>query len=527
MNPHEPINNLSIHLSDEQRDWIELTLLNHREGMGSIAEAAKLRDLLLVNQEARNVYLRFNQLDCQLQAATTQALAPATIPPTQRAFHLFRPAHLVSALVGAGMAAAIIFLISMGSSTEVSKKENQAQVSTAPLASLYSDYDAHYSGTATTSEKSFKKGALSLDQGIAQLNFRNGAQIVLEGKCGFEIINDMTVMLTHGKMWAHCPPEAHGFKVITPGGREVIDLGTEFGIEVSPQGTTNVHVFDGLVNVIDPHSGSQEITAGKAVRWNPGSTTHQNKQADYKKFVTSTDLTHKRLRAHHDEMLKRDDLLLYYDFTKIKGNQILNKAPNAPESSHGTIIKANRVSGRFSSNGAVQFERRGSGIQLELERPENVRQFTMAIWVNVSQLPTALSTLINSNDWDAGDIHFQITRTGGLRTGLKGGMAYESHSGIIQVGQWHLLATTWNLDTQTTKLFCNGKPAAMSGKLNHSIQSSTTDFQWGDCMIGTWQTSGKYKNEIRDLKGRIDEVMIFNRGLSQQEMMELYQSGRP
>jgi len=517
-------------LTEETRDWIERTLIDHREGEASAEDIKILRELLSENQEARVIYLRFNQLECHLTAFTpsvdlpeVNSLSSAT---TAAKNHRLLPSRVVSAFIGAGIAALITFIFTTGAFNNSPETSLGSQPEESPLASLTSDFEAEFSGSAPN-QKIFEEGAISLTKGIAQLNFRNGAQIVLEGKCGFEIIDEMTVVLTYGKIWACCPPEAHGFRVITPGGREVIDLGTEFGIEVLPQGETNVHVFDGLVKIVDAEMGSKEIAAGNAANWDLNSTKNHLKKADYGKFVTSNDLFKTRLRAHRAQMLKRDDLLLYYNFENIKGNVITNKAPLANKSSDGKIIRANRVSSRISTNGALQFDRKGSAIELNLERPKDVRQFTMAIWVNINQLPTALSSLINSDGWETGDIHFQLTRSGGLRTGINGGKAFESPSHNIELGRWHLLTATWDLDTMKAQLFCDGKKLSTSPRVNGSRTSTTKDYQWGKCRIGSWKASRGYEKDIRDLKGRIDEVMIFNRSLSQQEISKLYTNGKP
>ncbi len=59
-----------------------------------------------------------------------------------------------------------------------------------------------------------------------------------------------------GQMRVHVPPHARGFKLMTPDAK-VVDLGTEFGLKVSDSGKSDVHVFDGEVEVY-PGAGSDE-----------------------------------------------------------------------------------------------------------------------------------------------------------------------------------------------------------------------------------------------------------------------------
>lgn len=61
---------------------------------------------------------------------------------------------------------------------------------------------------------------------------------------GVPVAASRSARLRHGKMTARVPAEAVGFEVICPHGK-VIDLGTEFGVSVSPAGAADVYVFEG------------------------------------------------------------------------------------------------------------------------------------------------------------------------------------------------------------------------------------------------------------------------------------------
>ena len=87
-------------------------------------------------------------------------------------------------------------------------------------------------------------GMLVLKQGLLQLEFYSGALLVLEGPAKLDLISADEVICHKGKVRAHVPPPAHGFTVLSPQ-FELVDLGTEFGVEVGANGATEVHVFDG------------------------------------------------------------------------------------------------------------------------------------------------------------------------------------------------------------------------------------------------------------------------------------------
>jgi hypothetical protein len=95
--------------------------------------------------------------------------------------------------------------------------------------------------------------ALALLSGTAQIQFRDGAMVLLEGPAQFTIEEAGRGKLDRGKLLAHVPQQAVGFTVATPTSA-VVDLGTEFGVEVGASGESSVHVITGCVTVEPEHS---------------------------------------------------------------------------------------------------------------------------------------------------------------------------------------------------------------------------------------------------------------------------------
>jgi hypothetical protein len=89
---------------------------------------------------------------------------------------------------------------------------------------------------------------LHLEQGLAELSFANGVRVILKGPVTLEVQSVRSVRLLHGSMAVHVPEEARGFEVLSPTGK-VVDLGTEFGIQVAEDGSARVQVFRGEVQV--------------------------------------------------------------------------------------------------------------------------------------------------------------------------------------------------------------------------------------------------------------------------------------
>jgi hypothetical protein len=137
---------------------------------------------------------------------------------------------------------------------------------TTPVAILARSYDCTWSDAdATIADGDSLHGGqrLSLRSGLAEIVFASGARVILQGPAVFLLESDRSASLPSGKVTVKAEtPSAKGFTIRTPG-MKTIDLGTEFGLEVSPTGLEQVHVFRGEV-VVAPspplfNSGNTEV----------------------------------------------------------------------------------------------------------------------------------------------------------------------------------------------------------------------------------------------------------------------------
>lgn len=107
-----------------------------------------------------------------------------------------------------------------------------------------------------------------LREGYAELLFDNDAKIVVEGPAEFQLLTPKQVRLNYGKLYASISDEAYGFIICTKYS-EIIDLGTEFGVQQSLDGDTELHVIKGRTNLISGAYGkvNLSVTAGSAKRF--------------------------------------------------------------------------------------------------------------------------------------------------------------------------------------------------------------------------------------------------------------------
>ncbi|MCD6296823.1 MAG: FecR domain-containing protein, partial [Deltaproteobacteria bacterium] len=120
-----------------------------------------------------------------------------------------------------------------------------------------------------------------LNKGFVEITFLDGAKVILEAPVNINLKNTNQMFLHSGKLAANIPPEAYGFRVDTPSA-SLIDLGTEFGLNVTPDNSSEFHVFKGKVSLKKNKDGSREISqiinSGQARRITPDSDEIQKIQ---------------------------------------------------------------------------------------------------------------------------------------------------------------------------------------------------------------------------------------------------------
>lgn len=88
-----------------------------------------------------------------------------------------------------------------------------------------------------------------LTSGSVQLQFPAGAEVIVAGPAVFQIASSDRLSVTIGRCSVYCPKGAEGFVVDTPNAR-VVDRGTRFFVHVVESAATEVHVVDGIADVL-------------------------------------------------------------------------------------------------------------------------------------------------------------------------------------------------------------------------------------------------------------------------------------
>lgn len=99
-----------------------------------------------------------------------------------------------------------------------------------------------------TADNALHPEKIRIDSGLVELTYETGVSVVIEGPADYCITGSNDGVLAYGKFVANVPKGAEGFTVDYPMGK-VVDLGTEFGVDLSQKGDLSVGVFKGKVEL--------------------------------------------------------------------------------------------------------------------------------------------------------------------------------------------------------------------------------------------------------------------------------------
>lgn len=217
-----------------------------------------------------------------------------------------------------------------------------------------------------------------------------------------------------------------------------------------------------------------------------------------------------------------EGLLSYYKLNEISGiitdSLKINNGTNyyATLYAAGKMENASKLEGSSRSNGSyIAFS--------NFVRPSN---FTISAWVNAESFangdPYGGATFIGGDDVNAGNLQRSFSLTDRNNGGeilvyiFVGGSRYELDSGSIKLetSKWYYLATTY--DGEDLKLYINGTLISTNSSMSGSI-----DFGTGIAFGAP--SDEKHVDWFFD--GVLDEIGIWNRSLSSDEISILYNNG--
>ena len=497
------------------------TLIQHYlEGTLSDAEAVELHALLQTEPQIGERLLQHFEMDAMLRAtkplAANNIIQPALLPKRRFTF-----ATVTSV---AAIAACITLL---GTWTVLPWLESDDEETTASVAVLTRGVNMVWESAAITPGTPLSPGRLKLKSGIAQIEFYQGARVSIEGPADFQLVSSGEATCTSGKLSANVPPQAKGFRINTPKGT-IVDLGTEFGLDVGAAGA-EVHVFKGEVELHRASEVMKSLTEGQSMAFAAQSPLLP---ADASSFASLNELDARSVMSQRSQFqqwqiasakMNTDPALrLRFDFQDDEmARSLSNHASAVGGIEDGSIVGAAWTTGRWPGKGALEFRNVSDRVRLSV--PGETKSLTMAVWVRVNGLDRAFNSLFMSESWGDRKVHWQITREGKIRLGVAGAQS-KGHSDYDtpvfftpeRFGRWMHLVVVFDPDAKEVRHFANGDLLA------RLPLKDASPLKLGIAELGNWNDHRRDGGvAIRHLSGAMDEFALWDRVLSAEEIEKM------
>lgn len=399
---------------------------------------------------------------------------------------------------------------------------------------------------------SLPAGPLKLVSGAVQVDFFSGATMLMDEATEVNLVSSWEAECVRGKVTMHVPPPAIGFRLMLPG-MKVVDLGTEFAVEVD-ETDSSVHVFDGEVEAHVPGSEMQIIREGESFGTSDDQTVVAGEATpsefpSAERFEQRIDLFHKRKSDKWWLSMKsvRSDprilgCYLFKRWQDDRWDRLINDfALPKNRSRSGSAVGTRWVEGRWPTKAAMEFK--SPGDRVRINPGDGVYDgLTMASWVRVDGLDRKYNALLLSDGYENGEPHWQIDQSGRLmfsvsylRPSPRGGrkpkefrqnQIYYSPPIFNAAGRrWHHVAVTYDSTSGRAVQYFDGKEVSREESKHHQPGRKVT---FGTCEIGNWGLPLEgVPFPVRNLNGRMDEFLIYHEPLSGDEIANLYELGIP
>lgn len=168
-------------------------------------------------------------------------------------------------------------------------------------------------------------------------------------------------------------------------------------------------------------------------------------------------------------------------------------------------------------------------MKLDVGEGQDWPELTLAAWVRLDRLGEPYQSLFHTDGWsreNPGQVHWMVTRNATMRLALSANTLVpgsaetngypDSMTPVLSAkGRWVHLATVYQANEGTVKFYLNGRLDS------ESRQEIAHPARLGPAEIGNWD------KQDRKLSGRIDELIILGRSMSDDELSQLYQVGNP
>ncbi|MEZ6040543.1 MAG: LamG-like jellyroll fold domain-containing protein [Planctomycetaceae bacterium] len=380
-------------------------------------------------------------------------------------------------------------------------------------------------------------GILEFDTGVVHLEFFNGARVAIEGPANLRVESSQKATLLFGRVATYVPPRARGFVLNAPGAA-IVDLGTEFEINVNDHSVTEVAVSNGEIELSmlgdDGNTlVSQRLVESGAVRLNGLNGEVQN---------ISFDKSHTALQARylpepplHVSLQYVNDVIslgpeIYWRFEQQDALTVLNEIDGGVQA---TVTNKSEPESLVIRDGNIRFRRDQRRSRYVLtDRPIDGLgrgPMTLELWMRPDDLQHSTCLGLIHDDPDPGRNHlsvlevatdtFLVHEPGAIRFLVRSPPAHDFALGVnaftpglVTPGQWQHVVAVW--DTGKIQLYFNGMAA---GHVEVEQENCEGRFH---VILGQLRMS---TNTHRPFSGALDEVALYRRALTSDDVQRHFE----
>lgn len=211
----------------------------------SSQEVQRLQELLR-EDEHMQYYLQSMELDAYLPDAVENAdLAELISLPKQTTRFRWQLAIGIAAVACIMFVAGWITAFKPKAPTPLTVTPSPTKILPKKNAQITSMFGVRWGETSGYTHHPEK---IVIESGLVELTYETGVSVIIEGPADYTITGINDGLLTYGKFVANVPKGAEGFTVKYPMGK-VVDLGTEFGVDLTQNGELSIGVFKGKVEL--------------------------------------------------------------------------------------------------------------------------------------------------------------------------------------------------------------------------------------------------------------------------------------
>lgn len=508
------------------------SLINAKlEGEITPAQNDRLEALLREDWQARRRYLELADQHARLlrQPEVSTGRLVETPLISRKTFRLpYAPL--------AAAAAAVILAVAIWPKNPAAEEATSDGVAT-----LSQTLDADFAGKPLRHGDTIAPGRVTLNKGLAQIEFFSGATLLVEGSAELEVVSAWEARCHHGRVRVHVPPAAKGFLMHAPDVK-VEDLGTEFALNVSGKDSA-LHVFDGEVIAHIKDRTPANLKEGMTL----ATSTARPSSHDFLSVGEMQEVIRRREKSRLEEwkswaaeVSKDVRLISFYAFQHPSEDRwdrlVENVAAPEDKKRAGGAVGARWTQGRWPGKEALEFK--GPGDRMRINLDGSYAALTFSCWVKVDSLDKKYNSLLLTDGYEPGEPHWQIYEDGSLMFSIsypapgqgqvrKINQIYHSRPVITadSLGRWHHLAVTYDSVTGLVVQYFDGQEV---GREVSGFHQPGRPITYGPCELGNWglPTQG-HQFPIRNLNGAIDEFAIYHQALSPAEIRNLNLKGQP